>query len=123
MRFLADMGVSGRVVEWLRSQGHDATHLREEGLHRLPNGGIFDKAAAEERVVLTFDLDFSEIAALAPEKVTSVISFRLRNTTTENVIARLSSVLDASSEQIKAGCVVSVEDTRHRVRSLPIGSE
>lgn len=35
LRFLADMGVSWRVVEWLRSQGYDAKHLREEGLERL----------------------------------------------------------------------------------------
>jgi len=40
MRFLADMGVSTGVVEWLRNQGHDAKHLREEGLHRMPNGEI-----------------------------------------------------------------------------------
>lgn len=47
MRFLADMGVSWRVVQWLRDTGHEATHLREQKLHRLPNGGIFTKAAVE----------------------------------------------------------------------------
>jgi predicted nuclease of predicted toxin-antitoxin system len=62
MRFLADMGVAGRIVEWLRSEGHDAVHLRDEGLHRLPNGEIFRKAALEQRIVLTFDLDFGEIS-------------------------------------------------------------
>ena len=43
MRFLADMGVSQRVVEWLRTQGHDAIHLRDEGrvaLLRQPNGRV-----------------------------------------------------------------------------------
>ncbi|MBI5428445.1 MAG: DUF5615 family PIN-like protein [Nitrospinae bacterium] len=50
MRFLADMGVAQRVVEWLCSEGHDAVHLREEGLQRLPNGAIFEKAAREERI-------------------------------------------------------------------------
>jgi len=44
MRFLADMGVDTRVVSWLRGQGHDAKHLQEEGLHRMPNGEIFAKA-------------------------------------------------------------------------------
>jgi predicted nuclease of predicted toxin-antitoxin system len=44
MRFLADMGVSQRVVTWLREQGHDAIHLRDEGLQRLANGDIFTKA-------------------------------------------------------------------------------
>jgi predicted nuclease of predicted toxin-antitoxin system len=39
MRFLCDMGIGWRVVDWLRQHGHDATHLRDEGLQRLPNGG------------------------------------------------------------------------------------
>jgi len=64
MRFLADMGVDARVVQWLKERGHDALHLRDEGLHRLPNGEIFNKAAREHRVLLTFDLDFGEIVAL-----------------------------------------------------------
>ena len=64
MRFLADMGVDARVVQWLKERGHDALHLRDEGLHRLPNGEIFNKAPREHRVLLTFDLDFGEIAAL-----------------------------------------------------------
>jgi len=58
MRFLADMGISHRVTEWLRTEGHDVRHLRDEGLQKLPNGEIFSKARAEQRIILTFDLDF-----------------------------------------------------------------
>ena len=58
MRFLADMGVSITTVHALREAGHDAVHLREEGLIRLPDPDIVAKAAQEHRVVLTFDLDF-----------------------------------------------------------------
>jgi len=123
LRFLADMGVSMGVVAWLREQGLDAKHLREEGLQRLPNGAIFEKAVDEGRVVITFDLDFSEIAALTGQGPTSVISFRLRNTRTDRVITRLAAVLAASTPQLEAGAIVSVEESRHRVRSLPIGSE
>jgi predicted nuclease of predicted toxin-antitoxin system len=57
------MGVATRVVEWLRGQGHDATHLRDEGLQTLPDDAIFAKADREHRTVLTFDLDFGEIVA------------------------------------------------------------
>jgi len=70
MKFLADMGVSLRIVDWLRSQGHDVKHLRDENLQKLPDKDIFSKGAAEERVVLTFDLDFGEIAAFS--KTTNV---------------------------------------------------
>ena len=82
MKFLADMGVALRIVEWLREDGHDALHLREEGLHRLPDGDIFEKAAAEGRIVLTFDLDFGEIVASSGRRTPSVILFRLHNTRT-----------------------------------------
>jgi predicted nuclease of predicted toxin-antitoxin system len=115
------MGLSLRVVEWLRNRGDDVVHLREQGLQRLPNGDIFQKAAAEGRVILTFDLDFGEIIALSRELRTSVVVFRLRNTGTEQVITRLERVLEASSGALDQGAVVIVEDSRHRVRLLPVG--
>jgi len=57
MKFLADMGVSMRVVNWLRRGTHDVVHLRERGLQRLPDVEIFKLAASEQRIILTFDLD------------------------------------------------------------------
>jgi len=74
------MGVSQQVVEWLRTNGHEAVHLRDEGLQRLPNGEIFQKAGREQRIVLTFDLDFGEILAASGGQIISVILFRPRNT-------------------------------------------
>jgi predicted nuclease of predicted toxin-antitoxin system len=59
------MGVSITTVQALRAAAHDAVHLREEGLIRLPDPDIVAKAAQEQRVVLTFDLDFGDILAVA----------------------------------------------------------
>ena len=122
MRFLADMGVSTGVVEWLRDNGHDAKHLREEGLHRMPNGEIFTKAIYENRIIITFDLDFGEIVALAKGKRASVILFRLHNTRTSHLLNRLSAVLKDSARALEEGAVVVVEESRHRVRYLPPGA-
>lgn len=123
MRFVADMGVSWRIVEWLRTNGHDAIHLREQQLHRLPNGGIFTKAADEQRVILTWDLDFTEIVALSETRLVSAVVFRLLNTRSENVIRRLARVLSESARDLEEGAIISVEDSRHRVRLLPLGRE
>jgi predicted nuclease of predicted toxin-antitoxin system len=122
MRFLADMGVSLQVVEWLRNAGPDAVHLRDEGLQRLSNGEIFQKAGREQRIVLTFDLDFGEIVAASAGQIVSVVLFRLRNPRADFVIQRLDDVLSQSSAELSQGAIVVVEDDRHRVRKLPIGS-
>jgi|SRR3989337_605832 len=123
MRFLADMGVAQRIVKWLRNEGHDAVHLREERLHRLPNGAIFERAYAESRVILTFDLDFGEIVAISGGKPVSVILFRLHNTRTPHVIERLKKVLKDSGDDLEKGAIVVVEESRHRTRRLPIGTK
>ena len=122
MRFLADMGVSKQVVEWLRASGHEAIHLHDEGLQKLPNGEIFQKAIREQRIVLTFDLDFGEIVAASGGRSVSVILFRLRNTRADFVVQRLKAVLGQSSEVLAQGAVVLVEDGRHRLRRMPIGT-
>jgi predicted nuclease of predicted toxin-antitoxin system len=54
--------------------------LREQGLQRLADGEMFSKPDTERRAVITFDLDFSENAALWNGRRVSVIALRLRNT-------------------------------------------
>ena len=81
MRFLADMGVSKTTLVALRQHGHDVEHLSELGLHQMEDQDIVSRAKAQERVVLTFDLDFGEIMALAGSSRPSVILFRMRNQT------------------------------------------
>jgi predicted nuclease of predicted toxin-antitoxin system len=108
-----------RITSWLNSHGHEATHLRDQGLQRLPNGAIFDKGIAECRVIVAFDLDFGEIVALSKGRKTGVVLFRLRNTRVSFVIQRLSEVIAECSDALARGAVVIVEETRHRVREFP----
>lgn len=121
MRFLADMGVDIRVVRWVRENGHDTKHLRDEGLHRIPNGEIFIKAITENRMIVTFDLDFGELVALSQGEKASVILFRLHNTRTPHLIKRLAAVLADAIEALEQGAVVVVEESRHRIRYVPLG--
>ncbi len=116
------MGVTIRIVQWLRDNGHDAIHLREENLQRLPNGEIFKKALTEQRILLTFDLDFGEILALSGDKQVSVVLFRLHNTLTPHVIDRLTKVLTDTCSALTEGAIVVVEESRHRIRRLGTNS-
>lgn len=112
MRFLADMGVARSVVQWLRDGGHDAVHLLDEDLGRLSDPEIFDKAARERRVLLTFDLDFTDIAAASGGKSVSVVLFRLRRARAPQVRDRLAETLTRLGTAIEEGAVVIVQDAR-----------
>ena len=116
MKFLADMGISPRTVEWLRQQGHDAIHLLEAGLRQLPDAEILDKARAEQRIVLTIDLDFGYLLAVSRANLPSVVIFRLGNASREVVEARLTAVLMQCEDDLLAGAVISVSDEVFRIR-------
>jgi predicted nuclease of predicted toxin-antitoxin system len=79
------------------------------------------KALAEDRIVLTLDLDFGDLALLTCEPAARVILFRLETTRTIHVIERLETVLAGSSDALARGAVVIVEEGRQRIRYLPIG--
>lgn len=120
MRFLGDMGIAGSTMTWLKSNGHDAKHLRDEGLQRLPDDEIFAKAGIENRIVLTLDLGFGDIAAAAGTALPSIIIFRLFDQNPANVNRRLEVVLKEAATVLDQGSVISVDEIRYRIRRLPI---
>lgn len=120
MRFLADMGVSQSTVLWIKEQGFDAVHVRDEGMKDASDAKILEKARKEERIILTYDLDFGDLMSASKETYPSVIILRLENETPLNVNKRLKQVLEESSEALVRGAILSVEETRHRVRLLPL---
>jgi predicted nuclease of predicted toxin-antitoxin system len=83
------MGVSQRTVQWLRQQGDDAVHLREQGLQRAWDPDILAKARAEDRILLTMDLDFADLLAASGDQLPSVVIFRLHDERSERVNERL----------------------------------
>jgi len=114
------MGVSLATVAALRAADHDAVHLRDEGLIRLPDPEIAAKAVAENRIVLTFDLDFGDILATAKREAPTVVIFRLRNQTPAAVNPRLFRVIADCAQELASGAIVIVEDEGFRLRRLPI---
>ena len=120
MKFLADMGISPRTVAFLRALGHDAMHLHDEGLDRLSDPDILEKARREGRVVLTHDLGFGELVAASQAKPPSVVVFRLRSMRPEQVNRHLREVLARHGSALQQGAIVAVREARARVRPLPL---
>ena len=120
MKFLADMGISPKTVTFLRGMKHDAVHLYDQGLDRLPDSVILEKACDEGRILLTHDLDFGELMAAGRAALPSVIIFRLRDMRPLNVNGYLYRIIAEHRELLEEGAIASVTESRVRIRPLPI---
>lgn len=120
MKFLIDMGLGRSTASFLRLQGHDALHLRDQGLQRLSDTLIVDKAVSEGRTILTHDLDFGRLVAMSRQNLPSVITFRLTDMRAHNVNNQLQVILDRFVEELESGALVSVTDQAIRIRRLPV---
>jgi predicted nuclease of predicted toxin-antitoxin system len=90
-------------------------------MQRAPDADVVAHARADSTVVLTFDLDFGDVLALGVHDKLSVIIFRLSDERPESVNRRFAVILDDCAAVLESGALISVEDTRYRVRKLPIG--
>ncbi len=114
------MGISPRTVAYLRERGHEAVRLDALGMERASDATVVTYAASEGRVVLTCDLDYPEIIALAHAGTPSLIVFRLQDETAENINRLLERFLPEVESQLLARAIVAVEEDRVRVRLLLI---
>lgn len=119
MKFLADMGISPRTVEFLRDLGHDAVHLHELGLERLADSQVLRKARDENRILLTHDLDFAELVAYSETGLPSVVVFRLKSMRPDNVNRYMEHIVLQHGQALKDGVIVSVTEGQARIRTLP----
>ena len=61
MRFLANENVTATVIRELRQRGHDVLSAKES-MRSHKDEVILARAQAEERIVVTHDKDFGELA-------------------------------------------------------------
>jgi Domain of unknown function (DUF5615) len=116
MRFLADENFPGAAVDALIRAGHDVIwiHTTAPG---MPDVEVFRRAARENRIVLTFDKDFGEIArSTSPPDTCGIVLFRLPMPLSGDVGTRLADILNGRSDW--SGHFSVVEPDRVRMRPL-----
>lgn len=121
MKLLVDNALSPALSGLLRTAGHEAIHVREVGLHHAADEEIFERALVEDRVLVSADTDFATLLATRSASKPSVILFRGGGSRRPEVLASLIlQNLPQLAAALDAGCIVTIEPTRLRVRLLPI---
>ena len=120
MSLLLDMNLSPSWSEFFTAKGYPTNHWATLGKANAPDADILSYAKEQGLVILTFDLDFTDLLAASGANTPSVIILRTRTLKAEKLQARLLEVLSQCREDLESGAVVIVEDAKARVRTLPI---
>ena len=116
MRFLADENFPGTAVYALRSAGHDVAWVRSE-TPGASDAAVLLWAAREQRVLLTFDKDFGELARTGTLPRTSgAVLFRVPMPGPAAAGLRLAELVGSRNDWI--GHFSVVEHGRVRMRRL-----
>ena len=99
-------------------------HVREYGMQSAADDEILERAALEQRVVISADTDFAALLALWSRGKPSLILIRGDvPAQPEEQIRLLVENLPALTDDLQRGCVAVFRDNRIRIRLLPIQEE
>lgn len=124
MKFLVGSALSPSLAEGLQKAGYDAIHVRDLKMQSAEDAEIFDLAKREDRIIISADTDFGTLLALRGETKPSVILFRRRVTRhpQKQLQLLLTNFADLDAD-LQKGCVIVFEESRMRIRTLPIGKQ
>lgn len=120
MRFLVDVCLSIELVERLNGHGMLATHWSAIGPGNAKDREILRWAVANNHVIVSADLDFGDLLALSDAALPSVILVRSEDQAPHHVAPLILAAAERFQEQLVAGCLISIDDARARMRMLPL---
>ena len=120
VKLLVDMNLSPHWVPLLTSHGWSAVHWSTVGHPTAGDQAIMDWAAENGFVIFTHDLDFGTMLALTHTRSPSVLQVRARDVLPDHLGSLVVAALKQHRDDLSSGALVVVDESRNRVRVLPI---
>ena len=90
------------------------------GIDRAPDVTILERAQHEQRVIVTADLDYPRLLALAKAEGPGLILFRGGNYSEQEAVERLTRALETIPTEELPNSIIVIEKGRIRRRRLPV---
>ena len=120
VKLLIDMNLSPDWTSTLEHHGWHAVHWSTIGDPRASDRTIMEWAAKHGYTVFTHDLDFSTILALTHATGPSVLQVRAQDIMRDSLERAVIAALKQHEIELAAGALVVIDQTRTRVRVLPM---
>lgn len=120
IRVLLDQGLPRGTVPRLCAEGWDAVHVGEIGMSGASDIEILDCARHENRVCVTLDADFHALLVLGSEQSPSVVRIRIEGLQAVAMAELLLRIWPRIESAAREGALVTVTESRVRVRRLPV---
>lgn len=116
LRFKLDQNIPVRARSALQQQGHSVETVESEGLSGASDPIVLAACVAEERVLVTLDLDFADIREYPPGSHRGVWVLRPAKQTFDSVVALLLAGVRLSAVENTAGLLWVIDERRVRIR-------
>ncbi len=120
MRWLLDQGLPRGTVSLLASVAQDAIHVGDIGFSSATDAEILREAAKQSRVVVTLDADFHSLLATNSATKPSVIRIRKEGCKAPEAAKLIMLAAERFRVELESGCVITILDSKIRIRNLPI---
>jgi len=116
MRFKIDENLPITAAEILRQAGHDALTIHDQQLAGEPDPRVAAVCLAEQRALLTLDLDFSDIRTYPPGDYAGIIVLRPRTQGHRSVLRLLKRLVALLTTETLRGNLWILDEFNLRVR-------
>jgi len=116
MKVKLDENLPARLVAAFASLGHDADTVGREGMKGRPDLRVWEAAQHAGRLLITQDLDFSDIRRFAPGTHHGILLLRLRAPGRKALFERIMYLFEQEGAAGWSRCFAVATDWKVRVR-------